>query len=243
MADSPLKRLADMRHQGRWLLSAIDGVLESTGKGRTDPGWFHPSSLSNPCDAFLAFQFLGAPSVQKITARQQRIYDLGSARDAALKKAVRKAGVSLIKHEEDRKIVILPYRIRGELDEWVENPISQERMVVDFKTINTNEFEALEFAKPDHVIQVHPYMFGKETYRGSVLYENKNNQEFKLFTFQFDMKFWQDGVVNRIDRILSELQQGFVRRTPPPNDSQCPFYHMCSYASIPELKEKSGINF
>lgn len=242
MVNSALKRLAGMRNRERWLLDAIDGTLESNTAGRTDPGWFHPSSLAHPCDAFLAFQFLGAPSKQIISARSQRIFDLGSARDKALKAAVRKAGVSLIKKEEDRKIAITPYMIRGELDEWVENPISHERFVVDFKTINMVAYDALEQEREDHKIQVHPYMFGKETYRGAILYENKNNQEHKLFSFQFDYPLWH-GITSRLEQIRTALKQGFVHRQPIPNDSQCPFYSICTYANIQELKEKSGLVF
>src|SRR3990170_4367967 len=116
-----------MSKPGNWLISAIEGVQESHGTGRRDPGFFHPSDFGNECDAYLAFKFLGAPAVQNIAARTQRIYDTGNARDKDLKRDIHKAGVSLIKKKEDRKIYIPSLRIRGELDEWVENPITHVR--------------------------------------------------------------------------------------------------------------------
>lgn len=241
MVDSALKRLAGMRNPGTWLLSRIDGVLESSGESRSDPGWFHPSDLSHPCDAYLAFKYLGAPSVNTITARVQRIFDLGNARDVSLKDAIQATGTSLIKRPQDRKIVIPLYHIRGEIDEWVENPLSKERFIVDIKTMHDEAWKALEEAKPEHVIQMHPYMFAKETYQALLLYENKNNQEHKMKLTKFINNIWQQGIVERIERVLEGLSKGYVNRTPIPNDSSCPFYGICSSNRIAELKERSGL--
>lgn len=241
MPDTALKRLANMRKPGKWLISAIESVQESTGSVREDPGFFHPSALSHPCDAHVAFQFLGAPSKQTISARLQRIFDLGNARDLALKRATKKAGVSLIQKEEDRKIIIPQYRIRGELDDWVMNPVTGRKAVVDYKTMNKDEFEALDAVKPSHHIQVHPYMFAKETYEGLVLYENKNSQELRVHVADFDNGIWTE-ITHRLEMIIEGLRKGYVNRKPIPNDSQCPFYAICSHASIPKLVEESKIN-
>lgn len=241
MADNALKRLAKSRKPGQWVIAALEGVQETTGPGRTDPGWFHPSSFGNQCDAFLAFQFLGAPSVETIQARTRRIFDHGSGRDYYLKMNMKTAGVSLIKKEEDRKIVIPEYHIRGELDDWIENPATKQRYVIDFKTMRTDFFKELEAVKPDHHIQVHPYMFNKETYQGYVLYEDKNDQEFKIMQADFVPDIWQNGIVNRVERVLTGIRNGTVGRNPPANDSRCPFYNICSFANVPKLLEESGL--
>ncbi len=241
MADNALKRLAQSRKPGRWLIAAIESVQESHGAGRVDPGWFHPSDFGNDCDAFLAFKFLGAPAVEDISARSRRIFDHGSGRDYYLKMDVKKAGISLIKNEADRKIVIPHLRIRGELDDWVQNPSTGRRYVVDFKTMNTTEFKALEAVKVSHHRQLHPYMYNKETYEGYVLYEDKNDQELKSMPADFVMTLWQAEIVDRIDRVLTGIRHGLVRRNPPPNDSRCPFYNICSIADIKKLLEQSGL--
>lgn len=235
-----LKRLGRVRSEGRWYIDALEAQLEYNGPGRMDPGWFHPSALGHQCDAFLAFQFIGAPAMQHIAARNQRIFDLGSARDEALKKLTRKAGVSLIKKDEDRKIVIEDYRIRGELDEWVENPITKKRYIVDFKTMHNDEFIALEEAKPAHAIQILPYEFGKQTANGFILYENKNNQEWKVKPANFSNDKWNE-ILLRLERVLNGLRGGYVRRMPITNESSCPFYPICSSANIPKLVEESQI--
>jgi hypothetical protein len=197
--------------------------------------------MGHPCDAYWAFKFLGAPSVDRIAARTRRIFDNGSGRDAYLKSDMKKAGVSLIKKEEDRKIVIPELHIRGELDDWVINPVTGEKFVVDFKTMNMDEFEKLEAVKPSHHAQMHPYMFAKQTYQGIVLYENKNNQELKPMPADFQPEFWQVQVVDRVHRVLTGIKNGFVTRTPVPNDSACPFYNICSHANFATLRERSGI--
>lgn len=223
------------------MIAALESIQESNKPRRTDPGWFHPSELGNQCDAFLAFAFLGAPSLNPIPARTQRIFDNGSGRDYYLKTNMKQAGVSLIKKEADRKIEIPEYYIRGELDDWIINPATGRKYVIDFKTMRTDYFQALEAVKPDHHVQIHPYMFKKETYEGYVLYEDKNDQEFKIMQADFAPTIWQDGIVNRIDRVLTGIRNGVVSRNPPANDSRCPFYHMCSVANVPKLLEESGL--
>lgn len=239
--DNPIKRLAGMRKPGRWYIDALEGVQASSGTGRNDPGWFHPSSLGGDCDAQLAFRFLGAPAVQEISARTQRIFDNGSGRDAFLKRDSTRAGVSLIKKEEDREILILPLRIHGELDDWAENPLTHHRYVVDFKTMHAKEWEELKEVKPAHHIQLHPYMIAKETTEGFVLYENKDNQDWKLMSANFDNKIWES-ITTRIKRIIERLDQGHVDRNPV-SCTRCPFFAngVCSANQIDSLKEKSGL--
>lgn len=243
MPDNALKRLGNMRKPGAWIVAALEGVQESNGPGRTDPGWLHPSDMGHPCDAYWAFKLLGAPSTEHISARLRRIFDNGSGRDEYLKKDFKKAGISLIKKEEDRKIVIPELRIRGELDDWVVNPATGERFVVDIKTMNNDEFEKLETLKPSHHAQIHPYMFAKQTYQGIILYENKNNQEFKPMPGDFQPNFWQREIVDRVHRVLSGIRNGHVSRTPVPNESLCPFFNICSHANFEVMRERSGITF
>lgn len=240
--DSALKRLADVRKPGQWVIAALEGVQASEGTGRHDPGWFHPSDFGSDCDAFLAFRFLGAPAISVISARTQRIFDLGNARDEGLRKDMAKAGVSLLKTYEDRIIVIEHLRIRGELDDWVEHPISKERFVVDYKTMRPDLWTELKQVKREHFLQVHPYMYAKETYKGLVLYENKGDQSLKIMEANFDGQVWQNEIVNRVERIISGLEKDYVTRNPV-SCSGCPFNSngVCTTGDIRKLKVASGL--
>lgn len=240
--NSALKRLAGRSNPGSWFTSVLEGVQSSVSAGRQDPGYFHPSHFGEPCDANLAFWFLGAPAVQTISAKLQRIFDLGHGRDADLKRDTAKAGISLIKKESDRKIEIPLLRIRGELDEWVVNPANDEKFIIDFKTMNSRFWTELKTVKHDHHLQMLCYEFGKETYKGFVLYENKDTQEWKLWPANFDNDMWQGEIVDRITRILKGLENDIVYRTPT-NCTNCPFNAngVCASNEIRTLREKSGI--
>lgn len=244
MVDSALKRLANMHNPGNWIIAAIEGAQYSSGEGRHDPGWFHPSALGNECDAFLAFRFLGAPAKQVIEARTQRIFDYGNEREGYLREYVVTAGINIITDPKDRYIEIPDLRIKGELDEWVINPITKEKYIVDYKTMRSGLWKELTQVTRGHHLQLHPYQFAKETYKGFVLYENKDTQELKAMKADFNNNIWQTDIVDRINRILSKLKIDLVDRNPI-NCSRCPFFAngVCTSNKIAELKESSGLKF
>lgn len=243
MADSALARLvSSARNPGGWVTSGLEQVQESTGPSRQDAGWFHPSSFGDECDARLAFAFLGAPSEQVISAKLQRIFDLGNARDLALKADMRRAGLSLITKESERKIEIPHLRIRGELDDWIQHPKTGNKYLLDYKTMNSDEWKSLTVAKYSHQLQVMPYEYAKETYEGFILYENKNDQSLKILTANFDGKVWQTTFVERTERILKGLQNNQVFRAPT-SCNNCPYFKntVCAANQIEKLKEVSGL--
>lgn len=239
-ADNPLKRLVNLRSEHSWISSVVDAHLSKPHVSRADPGWFHPSSLAHPCDAYLAFAYLGVEGREKPTARLQRIFDNGNARDTDIKRYLHEVGASVIKRPEERKISLPAYRIRGEFDDRVRHPVGGETYVVEIKTMNTDQWQALKAPTPDHKVQIHPYAFATQDYRGIFIYEDKNTQEWKTFLQPFDWPLW-NGLVARLEAILQGLRAGHVHRTPVANESSCPFYYMCSVANVPELVAQSGL--
>lgn len=243
MPDSALKRLVDRtKSGGAWVLAGLEAAQETRGPGRTDPGHFHPSDFGNECDAYLAFKFLGAPSFSIIPARTQRIFDLGNGRDEYLKRDMKKAGLSIIKREEERKIAIPLIHVRGELDDIIQNPVTKELFVVDYKTMRPDEFEQLEEVKFWHHIQVHIYMFAKQIFKGFVLYENKGNQDIKVKEANFNNALWETYVVERLQRIMDGLERSTVNRNPV-SCNRCPFNSngVCTGNDIAGLKKRSGL--
>lgn len=240
--DSALKRLAGRSNPAQWFISVLEGVQNSVSEGRQDPGWFHPSMFGEPCDANLAFWFLGAPAVVSTNAKLQRIFDNGNCRDEFLKQDTAKAGISLVKKDSDRKIELSLLHIRGELDEWVANPANQEQAIIDFKTMHTKAWTELKEVKHSHHLQIMIYEFGKGVHKGFVLYENKDTQEWKLMPANFDNKIWQEEIIDRTARILKGLENDTVYRTPV-NCTGCPFNAngVCASNQIYDLKVKSGL--
>lgn len=214
--------------------------MQSSGIGRHDPGFFHPSALGNNCDAALAFQYLGAPAIQVISAITQRIYDYGNEREDYLQKYTKH--ISLIKKKEDRLIEVPHLKIRGELDNWIFNPITREQFIVDYKTMRSGAWKELSEVLHSHRLQLHPYQFAKQVYKGFVLYENKDTQELKAKPSNFDGQIWKTEISDRIERILSGIDKGVVYRNPT-NCNRCPFYanSVCGGNQIEKLKEDSGL--
>lgn len=120
--------------------------------------------------------------------------------------------------------------------------MNKETMVVDFKTMNDIEWQALKEQKPSHTVQLQPYIYAKKADVGGVLYENKNNQEFKLFTAKFNYDIWNNRIVARIRNILTLLKNDqSPQRNPLPNDSRCPFYNICAISNLPKMAKESGL--
>lgn len=209
-----------------WHLKAPAADLSyrlSFAEPRVDPGWFHPSSLGNECDANLAFQFLGIyPKEDRFQPRTLRIFDNGHGRDQAWKVYLREAGVSLITAETDperrcpkcngrdwdgRHICIPELRIRGDFDDLVRNPLTGETGIFEFKTKKLSLFSKLVAPDPEYVIQVQPYMYAKEQAVTWQTYECKDDQELKTFRLPFNHIVWQQ-TVDRIHRILAMLGTG-----------------------------------
>lgn len=253
--------------QGNWLLDLVEKRWPPR-ENRIDPGWFHPSSLGNPCDAYLAFQFLGTQGRPDISPRLQRVFDFGHQRDRDWKRYIGAAGVSMF--EEDppfderptcgrcgqqfmalRHICIPELRIRGELDDWAVAP-DGSLSIVEIKTKNDRLYSQARSPDASHRVQVLPYMFAKQTWRTQIIYEDKNDQQAQEFTILWDQELW-DATVARLQRILAQLSGGdSPTRTPGPYESDCDFYVPnasgfggCSVAQFPELvdryRERQGL--
>ena len=235
--DSPLSRIVAQR-TGNWLLAHVNEHLESSSTVRADKGWFHPSALSNPCDALLAFAYMGAIGKSTTGAKLQRIFDHGTGRDEYWKRYLHDSGLSLMGHwggsPKERKLASIErsfeipnLRIRGEFDDMAANPTTREVYIVEFKTKREDLFEAMRAPDPDHVIQVHPYMFAKGVLQAMFIYECKNCQDVKTYVQKFDGELW-NSLTTRLANIVQLVENKKLPwRTPMKNDSQCSFFTTC----------------
>lgn len=192
-----------------WVTTHIDGLLDATGQisARYDAGWFHPSDLSDPCDASVAYAFLGYARAGDVDARIQRIFDLGHARDKAIKQYFADAGLSAVTSDAERKMEIADWRIRGECDDILTDPNDGEPWIAEIKTINQRGFDGV-LPLASHIIQTHCYMKGHGIPRAFVLYENKNDCRHKVVPVLWDEDVWA-AITQRIVHIISALRAGW----------------------------------
>lgn len=245
MAISQIVELGPER-KGNWLLAELEQRWPAPNK-RVDPGWFHPSALSHPCDAFLAFQFLGIqPRMDLPKPQTRRIFDNGHARDRDWKGYLEDTGLSVASWQHSAKhallsdgapcicpcgtpcppprhICIPEHRIRGELDDLVVVP-GKPLSVFEFKTKNSNLWDTMTGPDSDHIVQVQPYMYATGAKQTQIVYENKNNQQLKEFTIDFRPLLW-DSIVLRVHKIMDQLATGQTPlRTPSKYETECDFF-------------------
>lgn len=234
--DSPLGRVLAQR-TGNWMLSRIDEHLEENNEYRHDPGWFHPSAVSSPCDAFLAFTYMGTLGKGTVKARSRRIFDNGHSTEGRWQRYLLQAGLAQCKTDEDRAIEIPHVKIRGHLDNIVVNPLTKEKFVWEFKTINTDAFKELKQAQSDHIMQTHCYMFATGIFQCIIMYEDKNDQSVKQYQIKFNPEIWRS-IETRLLNIIKLVEEKTLPwRTPIANDTKCQFYWTCSSFEFPEDKK------
>ena len=241
--DSALSRVLAQR-TGDWLQAHVDQYLEDKWEFRADPGWFHPSALGNPCDAALAFAFMGTKAKGTPSAAGTKRMDNGTSRHEDISRYLVESGASLFKHwggspEErelawkERSFEIPSVKVRGTCDDLVVNPLTKEKYVFEFKTMNPDEWEALTAPKTDHILQLHPYMFGFGALQGQITYENKGNQKWKNYPVRFDAALWHS-TEQRLLNIMEQIERRKLPwRTPQLYESQCFFFHLCGGFEFP----------
>lgn len=210
---------------GGWYVAHMDAYYEQSEKPRVDPGWLHPSALDHPCDARLAFEFLGVAQPKgAVPARTRRIFDNGHSTEARKQEAIKRAGLARLSKKE-RAFEIAQYRIRGEVDNVIAHPVTGELWVWEHKTMREDYFDALKAPLESWLTQVHCYMFGKGILQTLVEVECKNCQAVKTFEVKFDMARWRR-ITERAERVVARLKARLeIPRTPQPRDSECPFYN------------------
>lgn len=236
---SGLKRLLDLSTDS-WLASYVDDHLVKSRTPRVDPGWFHPSELSTPCDRRLAFSYLGIPKKESgHTAKLLRIFHNGDWVHRRWQSYLRAFGL-LIGREVKFEVDNPP--IRGSADAVIRHPVSGNSSVVEIKSINSNGFSRLSTYRDDHFNQINIYMGALGIDEGHILYENKDTQDIKIFPVKHDKTRWEQ-VQFRLLKILRKMLKGEIPDIyvlPENGCAQCPYYWMCDTFRMKDYVRKHG---
>lgn len=212
------------------LLSLLDKYIfkKFNAESKRSRGVFHPSELEG-CARSLALDYIKAPmNSQELPARLHRIFENGHSVHDRLQGwladlATQYRGDFFFKPEV--KIWSQKWEIDGHTDGWLH--YMGHDYLIEIKSMNMNEFEKLRKPKPEHTAQFNIYLGVMQLQKGFIIYENKNNQDWKEFIHTFDPEMWKEAT-DHIDYIRGEVK---AKRLPPREETSscrnCKFRAIC----------------
>jgi hypothetical protein len=203
-------------------------------------GRLSPSALCG-CERQAAFKMLGVEGRKRVDADTELVFMDGHWRHHKWDyifldmQAMFPNKIKVLSYEDNIKIPHL--FIAGSLDIHVAVKMDGRwvRYVIDFKGANDWAFQYVHknhAPKPEHLLQVLPYMRAKKCRKGAVIYDSKNRNNFYIFTFDFNAKEWK--MVRRwAGRVLDQLERNVLPPTSPDctkgnfMGDKCPFRGLC----------------
>ena len=220
MPDERLTTL--LRSMGRqdWLTPAMEEFFIA----RIPETWWSPNPLVHPsgavgeCDRDLELALLGHKTA--VDARLSRIFDVGKAMHVRWQAYFRERGLMVLEEEpiESRNDILA---IKGRLDCVLKAPqaIKEELHLIELKSMNSGRFRRLPEPKSPKenlyaVARQHGRYIGQwlcyvrafdEQQRakgkpgmqnGAIIFENKDDQNYKTFLLTYDEELWLKLTVN-----------------------------------------------
>lgn len=217
----PAQRILDQLElvQGEATLKTLLTIL-GRSKERVRKGWIHVSDAHVPCDRLLAGALLGvSPPKSFIAPKTRRIFDNGTFMH------LRFQNYFLLlppPFEVEAPKLLRQWPIIGEADIRVQHP-EIGKWIIELKTMNTGQFRSLHAPFASHEDQANGYAGMSGAGWGyQIWYENKNDQNLKLYTREFKRDPWRE-VWERASEVA-----GLVLSNDLPNRcSDCPDPEFC----------------
>jgi hypothetical protein len=182
------------------LIKMIDKYLQNRPKQERKARCFHPSSLHRDED-FLFKAYFNGTNWEKHESRILRVFDNGHGVHSRLQGYLKDMGVLL---EAEVEVWNEEFEIYGHCDGILQ--LADQKGILEIKSINSKGFQKLYSPKPEHLVQIHAYMFAMRIPRGVLLYEEKDGQNLKNFFVKEDPKI-RDGILEKIRRVRKRIRQ------------------------------------
>ena len=183
------------------LTQKIDRYLQDRPKQERRTRCFHPSTLHKSEDYLYQAYFSGTDS-EAHESRIIRVFDNGHAVHTRLQRYLKDMGILL---DSEVEVWNEDYEIYGHCDGVLQ--LGEMIGILEIKSINSKGFWKLHSPKPEHLVQVHAYMFALGIHRGVLLYEDKDTQELKNF-FIKENHVITDGILEKIRRVQNRIRSG-----------------------------------
>lgn len=178
-------------------LDAIEAAVVAAEALNPRRGYIGASSIGNPCERHLFYQFRMAHEPEQFTGRMLRLFDTGHAEEVRMIAWLRMAGVDVQDVDpetgEQWEVEALDGHFKGHLDGILTGLLEAPKTahLLECKTHNAKSFAQLKkhgvaVAKPEHVAQMQVYMHLKSLTRAAYLAKNKDTDELYLERIHYD---------------------------------------------------------
>lgn len=225
-----VKRAKSKRRVREHVISMVD---------RPRPGGRLSPSAIGGCKRQAALSFLGVQGKRNTDTELELIFEDGNWRHHKwqalmldMQKVLGRKHFRVVSFEG--RAVYEGLYIAGHLDVHV--VIKGVHYIIDIKGINSFGFKrvCLQDRKPmdHHLDQLIAYMKAKNVRRGIILYDNKDNQQYKPFLFQFDKAIWRE-VVTWCESVVTSMEnKRLPAKHPDCHNGQfkygrCVYKHLC----------------
>lgn len=165
---------------GNMLKELINQFYSDKIKDQRERGDHFYITDAGKCPRQIYFKFKKAPRAE-LEPRILRIFDEGYYTHMRLMGVLMSLGI--VRAAEVR---IPPQQIISGIADAIVGLEGGKPCVVDFKSISSYGFQALDKPKPEHIGQIQLYMHYFKIPQGILLYENKNTQELKEFLLEYN---------------------------------------------------------
>lgn len=219
----PLRCLREQqpkKHANFDVSELIDSILEAkrAGPWHREIGVYHPSAIHG-CKRALYYDRIGIDPKQITAYSMEQLMEVGTHIHHMVQEW-------LSEHEgfePEIKARFKELHISGSTD----GVFRKEDWVLEIKSMGNASFNSLTKPKPEHIWQVHIYMWCFDIPRAQLMYINRDNGKRRLFKVRFTNTIW-----DQIAEVISYVEECVEKNEPPPHEASKYTCNMCKFKSI-----------
>jgi hypothetical protein len=216
-------------------------------------GHFHPSAVGM-CGRRNVYEFIRTPAIQTIEPDDLEIFDMGHAVHGLVQGKLEELGKSLsakniqysfrseVRYDPATDKLYNELKIGGTTDGILEiwTDTWKQRGILEVKSINNKNFEALRGPKKDHVLQAHIYAYRFDCPVMWIWYFNKDTSRRKVYPLVYDQSL--------LDEALNKYETWYlhaVAGTLPPREEsffacpRCEYRNACQPETLSKIRPSS----
>jgi len=179
-----------------------------TGRRSDGSGRFRPSMIGNPCQRAQVFSYLGYEQIDSVPEYKEMAH-VGSELHYGWQEQGLSAGWLI---DAEVEVDLPQWRLRGQMD-----GLCKDNSVFELKTLGHAKYwgkkngtiavEKWTNPRPEDVRQVHAYMYALGLSQASIVYADRDSNDFREFRVPFDEMLFQ-GMDSFISKMIRYVDLG-----------------------------------